>query len=293
MSARLVAISGGSCSGKTTLLAALAGCGFRTIPEAALAVIDELIAELGGVQEQIAWRTSHAQDFQERVVARQIELEQSATLAEGLVFLDRCQVDSIAYCRLRGLKTPPLLQLRELAGRYGSVFVLDTLNGFDQRAATGRTSDRQASLRVRDLLLAAYEELGYRPILVPELPPQERLALVLQQVFEAHQPPSNRFDRALLQLQDLVRVDQQHRSIFELLASAVEELGELSRELLIEERAFASAHKKGDEGTPAEAVDLTICALALYFARGGTVVQLPELIQHKLDKWQATSKPAN
>jgi len=221
MSARLVALSGGSCSGKTTMLAALARSGFRTVPEAALAVIDELVAEQGGVNEQIAWRKSHWQEFQERVVLKQVELEQSAASEEGIVFLDRCQVDSIAYCRLRGLKMPSLLQSGMLAGRYSAVFVLDTLSRFDRRAESGRTSDRETSLRVRDLLMSAYEELGYSPMLVPELPPNERLAFVLQKLILALQKPAtNTLDDAMFQLQSLVHTDQQHRSIFELLASA-------------------------------------------------------------------------
>ena len=79
----------------------------------------------------------------------------------------------------------------------------------------------------------------------------------------------------------------QHKSIFELLASATEELGEFSRELKIEAGTYGNGHKKPDEGTISEAVDMAICALALFYAQGGTNEQLYILMNKKLDKWEA------
>jgi len=70
-------------------------------------------------------------------------------------------------------------------------------------------------------------------------------------------------------IEELTGIDLQNKSIFELYASLCEEVGELSRELKIEERSFGNAHKAPDEGSEIESVDVAICALALYFARGG------------------------
>lgn len=153
-----------------------------TVPEAALAVIEELNQEQGGIEQQIAWRKTHQKDFQERLLRKQVALERVAAARDGVVFLDRTRIDSVAYCRLRGLELPPMLQCENLAGRYASVFVLDTLSSFSTRAETGRTSDRDLSLRVRDLVIAAYREFGYKLILVPELPLEQRVALILNQL---------------------------------------------------------------------------------------------------------------
>lgn len=84
----------------------------------------------------------------------------------------------------------------------------------------------------------------------------------------------------------LTRLDLQNKTVFELMTSAVEEIGEFARELKIESGTFGNQHKAPDEGTQAEAVDLCICALALYFARGGTLQGLEPLMQKKLDKWE-------
>lgn len=80
--------------------------------------------------------------------------------------------------------------------------------------------------------------------------------------------------------------DLENKSVFELLASASEELGELSRELLIEENTFGNRHKKTDEGSQAEAGDLVIAALAMYVARGGTYASFVELMDRKLKKYE-------
>ncbi len=91
---------------------------------------------------------------------------------------------------------------------------------------------------------------------------------------------------------ELAARDLRHKGVFELLASASEELGELSRELLIEESVYGNAYKSGDEGSKAEAIDLAICALAIYFGRGGSGGELATTLHKKLDKWQANPPSA-
>jgi hypothetical protein len=95
---------------------------------------------------------------------------------------------------------------------------------------------------------------------------------------------------AFRETQRLTIRDMQHKTIFELLASGGEELGELSRELKIEHRTFGNAHKKPDEGPKAEAVDLAIVALAIFYAEGGTHDEFAELMFKKLKKWDSNAK---
>lgn len=84
----------------------------------------------------------------------------------------------------------------------------------------------------------------------------------------------------------LTKIDMKHKIYFELLASAAAELGEVAEELLIENNSFGSRHKKSDEGSKVESVDLVICGLSLYFAKGGTLEELPEILSRKLSKWE-------
>ena len=96
------------------------------------------------------------------------------------------------------------------------------------------------------------------------------------------------FDR----IRRLTNIDLQNKTVFEILASAGEELGEFSRELKIEEGSFGNAHKEPDsDGTKGEAVDMVIMALALFSARGGTPIELVEYMGKKIDKWESNQKP--
>ena len=92
----------------------------------------------------------------------------------------------------------------------------------------------------------------------------------------------NTFDR----IQRITLKDCKRKTIFELLTSTTEEIGELARELLIEECSFGNNYKSVDEGSKAEAVDLLICAAAIFFARGGNIEELEGTLNKKLSKWE-------
>lgn len=82
----------------------------------------------------------------------------------------------------------------------------------------------------------------------------------------------------------------ERKTIFELFASAAEELGEIANEMTVEEGTYGHDHKKPKEGVKGEAVDLFICALALFYARGGTTDELIVYAHQKMDKWEASQK---
>src|SRR5688572_2528730 len=78
------------------------------------------------------------------------------------------------------------------------------------------------------------------------------------------------------------------KNVWTMYASTISELGEYATEVLREEKVPTHAHKPVDEGTLGEGVDVVICALALYFIRGGTIEHLAEYGMKKLDKWEAS-----
>ena len=98
--------------------------------------------------------------------------------------------------------------------------------------------------------------------------------------------------RSFKTIKQLTNIDLKNKSIFELLASTAEEFGELSRELKIENKTFGNDHKVGDEGSKIEAVDLLICAAAIYFGVGGSIQELPDILDKKLLKWANAQKAA-
>ena len=182
MASRLVVITGGPGSGKTSLVGYLGSMGYATVPEAAIQIIDERNQALG-VPGQIAWRQRHPNEFQRLVVERQVALEAACRMAAGeFGFCDRGRPDALAYAALVGVELDRDIRALVEGQRYLQVFVLDTLACFEERPATGRTSDRQRSVRIRDLLEAAYRSLGYAPCRVPELSIADRASLVLSKL---------------------------------------------------------------------------------------------------------------
>jgi predicted ATPase len=176
---RFIVITGGPGSGKTSLVNYLATLGYGTVPEAAIQIIDELSSRYG-VAGQVNWRREQPDEFQRLVARRQAALEGSVLAGTGgLVFCDRGRPDALAYAWLVGVKLDGEVQSLIERQRYLGVFLLDTPRCFQERPATGRTSDRARSVRIHRLLDEAYRSLGYTPARVPELPTEERAWLIL------------------------------------------------------------------------------------------------------------------
>jgi predicted ATPase len=114
-----------------------------------------------------------------------VALEAACILFEGeFGFCDRGRPDALAYAELFGTEID--CEIRSLIGhqRYLCVFLLDTLSDFPARPTTGRTSDREQSMRLNTLLFQAYRSVGYSPFRVPELSVEERAQLVLSELGE-------------------------------------------------------------------------------------------------------------
>lgn len=77
-------------------------------------------------------------------------------------------------------------------------------------------------------------------------------------------------------------------SKYTILAHTNEELGEVSRAMCIEDSSRVKKHKKLDEPSKSEALDLLICAASLFFANGGDLTEIDGIIETKLNKWENT-----
>ena len=66
----------------------------------------------------------------------------------------------------------------------------------------------------------------------------------------------------------------------------LEELGEFSTAVCIEDGSDVKAYKKLDESSSKEALDVAICVFSLYFARNGNSSEVISYMNKKMDKWE-------
>jgi len=168
-------ITGASCSGKSTLIDQLANQGFRTIPEVGRQYIEKELAN-GRTIDEIREDRSN---LTRQVYDMWVKLESGLGAAE-VTFLDRGLPDSLSFYRFAGMNPNEILPdcFHHL---YASVFMLNRFpyQRDGVRGGDDATADYFESWMARD-----YSALGYSVVWVPVLPPEERLAFVLERLSE-------------------------------------------------------------------------------------------------------------
>lgn len=154
-------LTGGPCSGKTTVAGELASMGYDTVPESAREIIAE---ERSKEQPVLPW--TNLLGFQHKVFARQMDLEARANGKPTI--LDRSVIDNLAYCELGGLGTQyDMLDYSVaslLLGNYRKVFLLEPVP-YKQDAE--RREDAQEARRIHEAIGDAYRKLKCDITLVP------------------------------------------------------------------------------------------------------------------------------
>jgi predicted ATPase len=167
-------ITGGPSSGKSTLIDQLAAKGFRTVAEIARQFIESEVAKGRTVKEiraDMSTLTRDLMDLQRRT--------EDGLCARDVTFLDRGLPDCFAFFRLAGVNpNGPLAEC--FHHRYASVFVLDQLPF--ERDGTRLESDADIAGYLKAWHTRDYSAFGYRVVRVPVLPPEERLAFVLERL---------------------------------------------------------------------------------------------------------------
>jgi predicted ATPase len=168
-------ITGAVSSGKSTLIDQLADRGFQTVPETGRLYVEREMAK-GRTIEEIRENMAAIQ-----ILLKDMQLEiEHGLQVNDVIFLDGAVPGSLAWYRAFGLNPNEILP-DCLHHRYASVFILDPLPFQEDGARDGDAS-------IADLLdkwiARDYSALGYSVVRVPVLPPQERLAFVLERLSE-------------------------------------------------------------------------------------------------------------
>ncbi len=165
-------ITGGPCTGKTTVINILSSRGFTTTVEHARHYVDT--QRIGGrTVEEIR---KNMKEFQIQVLTMQIDQEKELDVNQQ-VFLDRALPDALAYYQFLGLEYDERLLEQCNKYCYNKVFILDRLPLSNDYA---RLEDEAAQLRIHNLIIKVYQSFPCPIVFVPVLPPEERVDFILQ-----------------------------------------------------------------------------------------------------------------
>lgn len=118
---------------------------------------------------------SNQRQFQHKVLNLQIDLERRLDPQE-LTFLDRGLPDELAYYKYFNL--PPDEKLVEYLknAKYKKIFIMDLL---PLCADYARTEDAEAQKALHQLIIDTYKSRSEPVVMVPVLPPKERVQFIL------------------------------------------------------------------------------------------------------------------
>lgn len=166
--ANWVVITGGPCSGKTTVINNFADRGFYTAPEVARAYLNKLMKNGVDVHAHKASLT-----LQKKIVSLKLARENVLQTSQQILF-DRGLPDSLAYFSLHGLDLKGVLDVMNKR-RYKQVFFLETLPLVNDDI---RKEDIHTVTQLTRLIFDAYISLDYDPIRVPVMGIKERYEFI-------------------------------------------------------------------------------------------------------------------
>jgi predicted ATPase len=166
-------ITGASSSGKTTLIDQLAERGQLTFPEVGRQYFERELSKGRTVAEIREDRAAMTREIYNLWLEFNKELR-----ASEITFLDRGLPDALSFYRFAGMNPNEILS-DCFQHRYASVFILNRLP-YQQ---DGIRSGDDISAAYFDMWMERdYSALGYDIVRVPVLPPEERLAFILDKL---------------------------------------------------------------------------------------------------------------
>jgi predicted ATPase len=177
MTGHLHVITGGPGAGKTSLIDALAAQGFRHMPEAGRAIIQDQV-DIGG--SALPWHDRAA--FAALMLAWEMRSYREAAHLPGPVLFDRGIPDVIGYLRLCRLPVPAALLRATTLRRYARrVFIAPPWPAIFQQDAERRQTLAEAEATYQ-AMVDAYSALGYELVPLPLAPVADRLRFVRDRI---------------------------------------------------------------------------------------------------------------
>lgn len=168
-------ITGGPCSGKTTLIENLEKMGYSVMHEVARSLFESELRS-GKTKDMVR---SDDKAFQKKLLRMKIEAERNIP-EEKIVFLDTAIPDSIPYFIISGINFDERTMKIFKKKPYKKIFLLEQLPF--QKEDNVRIEDNQLCARINRLIYETYSSLGYEIINIPILTLEERTRLILGRI---------------------------------------------------------------------------------------------------------------
>jgi len=175
---KLYVLTGGSGTGKSTVLSLLKERGYPILEEAARKIIAEESAKPDGMSR-------YDPQFPLFLAKKQIEAEDKLPLK--ICFLDRSIIDNVAYMERSGKKVPSKLEKMIAKAPYErEVFFLEMppKNIYGTKGETFEPYEQ--SLIIHELVEKAYKDRGYKIIKVPFKSYQQQADFIVDYVKKLH-----------------------------------------------------------------------------------------------------------
>jgi predicted ATPase len=172
---RLHVIAGGPCSGKTSVIEALADAGYRVQEETAERLIKAGVAEGHRAEDlradPVRWQ---------RDIYRQDHALFDSLPVDELIFTDTSMIESLVFGERAGFSTGPRLDAWLGHKRYAKVFFLAPLTDYEQTAV--RIESQQAAREISAEVKDRYRRHGYELTPVPAAPVAQRVQFILSHI---------------------------------------------------------------------------------------------------------------
>ncbi|KAA0909739.1 AAA family ATPase [Aquicoccus porphyridii] len=173
MCEHMFVVTGGPGSGKTSLIDALTRRGFRSMPEAGRAIIQDQ-AQIGGTSLPWADRSMYA----ELMLGWELRSWHEAQAIDGPVLMDRGIADVVGYLTLCGLPVPAHIETAAKLYTYNRrVFLTPYWEAIFAQDAE-RKQDREEAQATGKVMAETYARFGYQLIEMPMTGVEERADLV-------------------------------------------------------------------------------------------------------------------
>ncbi len=164
-------ITGGPCSGKTTVINELEKLGYRIVRESAREYIDGEITKGRTITDIRA----DQEVFQRETLRMKVEKEKALSKDE-IIFFDRGIPDTRAYYKIHNIAEGDEAQKHIENSSYKQIFFFDTLPILNDYGRTETSEEQQA---IHAAIERAYMDLGMPLVHVPVLRIEERVAFVV------------------------------------------------------------------------------------------------------------------